>query len=376
MPQVFISYSHVDQDFALYFAYRLSLYGINIWIDESRLFAGDVLHGEIRRGLEASDALVFIVSPDSLVSENVTIEWTFFLEEFPNRLLIPVICRSLGQKKLPDRISRLVYVNDFMKINGFSSGLYQILQSLKNRGLEINSSSGFSTGYMPTGKLRPFNILDPQLTLKSLSILIDLLKDAKAFYEVQSIDYSKYQKRSFWLLVEDKIKPSGLWESVSIYFKSLVGLFSDVRFPMYMNDFWVHLAKLLSRESIVLTPTEPREIVGYLPPDGSSFDLLLTTAESGLGEYIKRTKTRRNYHFPLDKVCKAIQNAQYDIYGMSSVQPEEKLLNTESRIKLRIGEYKVHWNYEPTTREIDAVERLAQNFVDEYFWFISTDETE
>jgi WD40 repeat protein len=69
MPDVFISYSRKDIDFAQKLTERLAETGRDIWVDWEDIARGaDWLH-EIYAGIESSDTFVFIVSEHSLTSE-------------------------------------------------------------------------------------------------------------------------------------------------------------------------------------------------------------------------------------------------------------------------------------------------------------------
>ena len=68
MP-VFISYSHADKDFAENLAVHLVQAKQNVWIDKWELNAGDSLIARIEEALEGADAILVVLSKDSVKSE-------------------------------------------------------------------------------------------------------------------------------------------------------------------------------------------------------------------------------------------------------------------------------------------------------------------
>ena len=68
MP-IFISYNHKDKEFAQSLARNLVLARHNVWIDEWELNAGDSLIDKIQGAIGASDAIIAILSGNSINSE-------------------------------------------------------------------------------------------------------------------------------------------------------------------------------------------------------------------------------------------------------------------------------------------------------------------
>ena len=68
MP-VFISYNHADRDFAESLAINLVHAKKNVWIDKWELNAGDSLISRIENALEGADAILTILSMNSIESE-------------------------------------------------------------------------------------------------------------------------------------------------------------------------------------------------------------------------------------------------------------------------------------------------------------------
>lgn len=74
MPDVFISYSRRDKAFAQQVVTALTDQHYDVWVDfEDIPFATDWWE-EICAGIESADAVIFIISPDSLESDYCRLE--------------------------------------------------------------------------------------------------------------------------------------------------------------------------------------------------------------------------------------------------------------------------------------------------------------
>lgn len=103
---VFLSYSQRDREWATALAERLGSEGFAVWDAETELFPGDNFASKIAEALESADAMIVLVSPESLASEWVRHEIDFALGS--SRLsgrLIPVIVRPTD--KLPWILQKL-----------------------------------------------------------------------------------------------------------------------------------------------------------------------------------------------------------------------------------------------------------------------------
>lgn len=74
---VFISYSHVNGDFAEILRTRLEGGGFNVWTDEDRLLAGEDWRNGIDKAIRSACALIVVMTPSAKASEYVTYEWAF-----------------------------------------------------------------------------------------------------------------------------------------------------------------------------------------------------------------------------------------------------------------------------------------------------------
>ena len=124
MSSVFISYSRKDERFARQLATALSNRGFDVWIDVEDIPAGMKWSSAIQQGLDQADAMVVVISPDSMASTNVEDEWQYFLDQ--RKPVFPVLLR---QAKVHFQLSRIQYV-DFLNAtfeDGFSALQGQLL---------------------------------------------------------------------------------------------------------------------------------------------------------------------------------------------------------------------------------------------------------
>lgn len=92
MAQVFISYSRKDLSFVEQLAADLKEAGFDVWYDLSNIRGGSHWTFEIEKALKNSQFAVFVLSPDSIVSEWVQREFLFANNR--NMTIVPLMYRS------------------------------------------------------------------------------------------------------------------------------------------------------------------------------------------------------------------------------------------------------------------------------------------
>ena len=107
MTRVFISYSRVDEDFARRLATDLDRLGAEVWIDVDDIPPGANWSTAIQQGLDTCDALVLVISPDSMTSKNVEDEWQYVRDE--SKAILPVLWRPVP--RLHFQLRRIQYVD-------------------------------------------------------------------------------------------------------------------------------------------------------------------------------------------------------------------------------------------------------------------------
>jgi tetratricopeptide (TPR) repeat protein len=91
---VFLSYNSAQKDWTLDLARRLRDSGFNVWFDEWRLRGGESWIDGLERGIQESEHLVFVVSPESAEAQWPNFEQLIAILEDPDarfRKVIPII---------------------------------------------------------------------------------------------------------------------------------------------------------------------------------------------------------------------------------------------------------------------------------------------
>ena len=116
--QVFISYSDSDSPLAARVSKALREAGLQVWDPEVNVLPGDNWPAQVGRALEQSDAMVVLLTPNSISSPHVRADMAYALgsKSYRNRLIpvavggrerlpkseIPWIVRKLDWVDLPD----------------------------------------------------------------------------------------------------------------------------------------------------------------------------------------------------------------------------------------------------------------------------------
>jgi hypothetical protein len=120
--QVFICYSRADKQFANQLVEDLAAYDLTVWMDVHSIPSGSNWDMEVQKGLEHSDILLVLLSPESAASQNVADEWSYFIEH--DKPIIPLLIKPT---EVPFRLSRRQRV-DFTP--GYESGFRDLIKAL------------------------------------------------------------------------------------------------------------------------------------------------------------------------------------------------------------------------------------------------------
>ncbi len=93
MEYLFISYTPSDEEFGRQLVNRLETAGYKIWLDAEEDGAGDELGRQTVFAIERSDALLLLLSPDSVESERV--QRKFQLAENSEKPIISLVVRPV-----------------------------------------------------------------------------------------------------------------------------------------------------------------------------------------------------------------------------------------------------------------------------------------
>lgn len=92
---VFISHAHADNDQCDAYASGLKALGLDAWYDRTNMQASNLISDVVGKELKVRTALVILLTPNSVKSGWVTIEWQTFLnywtKEQDKRIIVPVL---------------------------------------------------------------------------------------------------------------------------------------------------------------------------------------------------------------------------------------------------------------------------------------------
>ncbi|MEO8610039.1 MAG: toll/interleukin-1 receptor domain-containing protein [Chloroflexota bacterium] len=128
MPNMFISYSRKDKEFAEKLVTALEAQGRDIWIDYEDIPFASEWWDEICGGIESSEAAVFIISPDSLDSKVCGLEVNYAIKN--NKRLIPILYRDATDRtNVPTEISHLNWIY-FNTPDIFDQSYHKLLETV------------------------------------------------------------------------------------------------------------------------------------------------------------------------------------------------------------------------------------------------------
>jgi formylglycine-generating enzyme required for sulfatase activity len=104
MSHIFISYSRRDLDFAQKIVDALASNNLDTWIDWKSIPKGEDWEQEIYRGIEEADAFLFLISPDSVVSEMCNKEIDHAVKN--GKRILPIVISDTVPKAIHSEISK------------------------------------------------------------------------------------------------------------------------------------------------------------------------------------------------------------------------------------------------------------------------------
>lgn len=136
---IFISYSHIDKEFALKLSSALEADGYDVFID-NKIPIGNNIYKDIGKGIAKADAVIVVISKNSNGSHfvaNETISMLSFLDKGRIPLVIPVnlkdIKASLNKENLKTSEDNVISVS----IDSVSKNLQDSKEIIENALLEI-----------------------------------------------------------------------------------------------------------------------------------------------------------------------------------------------------------------------------------------------
>ncbi|MBE2268943.1 MAG: TIR domain-containing protein [Anaerolinea sp.] len=131
MANIFISYSRKDEAFARRLATALSLLGADVWIDLEDIPVGVKWSTAIQQGLNESEVMIVIISPDSMASTNVEDEWQYYLDQ--RKVVVPVLLRPAN---IHFQLNRFQWIN--FNNRDFNIAFEELHRELSERGFTFS----------------------------------------------------------------------------------------------------------------------------------------------------------------------------------------------------------------------------------------------
>lgn len=142
MSSLFVSYARNDETFARWLVKNLRNRGANVWLDVDSIPLAIKWQDAIQQALDSSQAMLVIISPDSMQSKNVGDEWQYY--HSVNRPIIPILL------KIPEAFPfQLMHIQriDFSQEEQREESLHRLEDLLQKLGLiEVTKPN-------PTGSL-------------------------------------------------------------------------------------------------------------------------------------------------------------------------------------------------------------------------------
>lgn len=104
MSHVFISYSRKDLNFAQKIVNALAANNLETWIDWKIIPKGEAWKMEIHRGIEAAEAFLFLISPDSVASEMCNKEIGDAVNN--GKRILPKVLRDTNKREFLDEAAK------------------------------------------------------------------------------------------------------------------------------------------------------------------------------------------------------------------------------------------------------------------------------
>ena len=127
MGDVFISYSRTDKPFVQKLHDALTQHQKSLWVDWEDIPESAEWRAEIQAGIEKADSVVFVLSPDFLVSFECMMELEF-AEEF-NKRLIPIVYRDTDAQEMPPSLASLNWIF-FRDMDDFDEAVKKLLEAM------------------------------------------------------------------------------------------------------------------------------------------------------------------------------------------------------------------------------------------------------
>jgi WD40 repeat protein len=174
MTQVFISYSERDRETMEKIRNSLRRESLTVWTNTTDVQTGEDFQSAIDRGIEQTDNLVYLVSPDSVQSEYVRKELEYAVSL--HKRLIPILVRETPPESIPLALQGVQYIDltDNVKEDDYVLDESKLLKIIHQDEVYYNEHKVFLTQALkwerqhknPSILLRGYNLRSAETWLK------------------------------------------------------------------------------------------------------------------------------------------------------------------------------------------------------------------
>jgi hypothetical protein len=106
--RIFISHARIDRDWTRAFADSLEAEGVQVWLDELQVPAGDRLVEAMEKGFRDSDVVAFVITTENVRSPNLLFELGAAVAG--GKRAVPIVSKDVAISELPYplRVRRLL----------------------------------------------------------------------------------------------------------------------------------------------------------------------------------------------------------------------------------------------------------------------------
>lgn len=380
MSQVFISYSHKDKDFVQYLAYRLSELKISLWVDEERIFAGEVWRQAIFDGLNTSDVMILVVSQASIESEEVSNEWQNFLDE--KKPIMPVFVEHIDGNKLYPSIRKLQYIGEFAEQSGFDRGFIKLIYSLQKHGVDFDSRLGsfvYKVDHKQEDKTPFFASFVPSLVqhVRALNHAFRLAVNYKYSNLPGHVDTHTKTMQS---LINNQVLHDGFLREAQGNLTGIDSILSNTRLPSYIKKFFDNYQELLYADWIrcIELVSENGQRISYavsiIQPDETLLNDLFNSVREFSDDFYHRITKLRSPPPIAEQLHNTLKANSIQLHGVAL----EAVRNTEFREQsfsyyaAHCGYVRIDWIDAPSLEQQQLAQMVINDFFEKRYWFLSS----
>ena len=139
---VFLSYSRTDADMARKLNDALQKQGKRTWFDQESIAPGADFQQEIYRGIEASDNILFVLSPASIDSPYCADEVDYAASL--NKRFVTILCREIDVSTLHPTLAKVQWIDFSHPNTDFSVRFNQLVRTLDTDRAYVQSHTQYS----------------------------------------------------------------------------------------------------------------------------------------------------------------------------------------------------------------------------------------